>query len=82
MIVMPRTGETIKSRFNGREFVITHIGERMVVLETKVETIRFVTTIDSLRSNYDYAFNGIGEVSRDHSGGERYKKRLDRGGRI
>ncbi len=62
MISVPRTGEKIKSRFNGREFVITLVGERMIVLETETEATRFVTTIDNLRSFYDYAFNG--DVSR------------------
>lgn len=58
MVSVPKAGEKIKSKFNGREFAITFVGERMVVLETAIETIRFVTTIDNLRSYYDYAFNG------------------------
>jgi hypothetical protein len=55
MIVVPKKGEMIKSKFNGREFVIELVGERMIVLQERREAIRFVTTIDNLRSFYDYA---------------------------
>lgn len=71
MIATPRVGERIKSRFNDREFLIIHVGERMIVLETKTGMIRFVTTIDNLQSYYDYAFTG-NEISREHGNGERY----------
>ena len=64
MISAPKTGEKIKSKFNDREFVITLVGERMIVLETETGTMRFVTTIDNLRSYYDYAFNS--DVYRGH----------------
>lgn len=57
MISVPKNGDKIRSRFNGREFVIELVGERMIVLEEKTEAIRFVTTIDNLRSYYDYAGN-------------------------
>lgn len=55
MIVAPKNGERIRSRFNGREFVIELVGERMIVLQELREAIRFVTTIDNLRSFYEYA---------------------------
>ncbi len=55
MISAPKNGDKIRSKFNGREFVIELVGERMIVLEEKNEAIRFVTTIDHLRSYYDYA---------------------------
>ncbi len=55
MIYSPKSGEKIRSKFNGREFVIELVGERMVVLEEKDLAIRFVTTIDRLRSFYEYA---------------------------
>ena len=55
MIVMPKQGETIRSKLNGREFIIELVGERMIVLQERREAIRFVTTIDNLRSFYEYA---------------------------
>ncbi len=55
MIVRPKQGERVKSKFNGREFVIELVGERMIVLQERRDAIRFVTTIDNLRSFYDYA---------------------------
>ncbi len=55
MILMPQPGERVKSKFNGREFIIELVGERMIVLMEKREAIRFVTTIDNLRSFYEYA---------------------------
>jgi hypothetical protein len=54
MIMMPKQGERIRSKFNGREFIIELVGERMIVLQEKREAIRFVTTIDNLRSFYEY----------------------------
>jgi hypothetical protein len=54
MILMPQPGERVKSKFNGREFIIELVGERMIVLMEKREAIRFVTTIDNLRSFYEY----------------------------
>lgn len=54
MIVVPKKGETVRSRFNGREFLIELVGERMIVLEEKSQAIRFVTTIDNLRAYYEY----------------------------
>lgn len=69
MIYDPRTGEKIKSKFNDREFVITLVGERMIVLETETGTMRFVTTIDNLRSYYDYAFNSDVFRGRGRPGG-------------
>jgi hypothetical protein len=54
MILMPKPGERIKSKFNEREFIIELVGERMIVLMEKREAIRFVTTIDNLRSFYEY----------------------------
>jgi hypothetical protein len=55
VISVPKDGEKIRSKFNGREFIIELVGERMVVLEEKSLAIRFVTTIDNLRSFYEYA---------------------------
>ncbi|NLT23802.1 MAG: hypothetical protein GXX82_12210 [Syntrophorhabdus sp.] len=55
MILMPKPGEKVKSKFNEREFIIELVGERMIVLKEKREAIRFVTTIDNLRSFYEYA---------------------------
>jgi hypothetical protein len=55
MISLPKNGEIIRSKYNGREFVIELVGDRMVVLEEKSLAIRFVTTIDNLRSFYEYA---------------------------
>ncbi len=55
MISVPKNGEKIRSKFNGREFIIELIGESMVVLEEQSLSIRFVTTIDNLRSFYEYA---------------------------
>ena len=55
MISAPKSGERIRSKFNGREFIIELVGERMIVLEEKSLAIRFVTTIDNLRSFYEYA---------------------------
>jgi len=49
------TGGKVKSKFNEREFIIELVGERMIVLKEKREAIRFVTTIDNLRSFYEYA---------------------------
>jgi hypothetical protein len=54
MIVVPKPGERIKSKFNEREFIIELVGERMIVLREKREAVRFVTTIDNLRSFYEY----------------------------
>jgi hypothetical protein len=57
MISVPKNGEKIRSKFNGREFIIDLVGERMVVLEERSMAIKFVTTIDNLRSFYEYARN-------------------------
>lgn len=55
MISVPKSGEKIRSKYNGREFVIELVGERMIVLEEQSLAIHFVTTIDNLRSFYEYA---------------------------
>jgi hypothetical protein len=55
VISAPKNGEKVRSKFNGREFVIELVGERMIVLEEQSLAIRFVTTIDKLRSFYEYA---------------------------
>ena len=57
MISVPKNGEKIRSKFNGREFIIDLVGERMIVLEERSMAIKFVTTIDNLRSFYEYARN-------------------------
>ncbi|HNT43970.1 MAG TPA: hypothetical protein PKN85_05880 [Syntrophorhabdaceae bacterium] len=53
MVAMPKQGEKVRSKFNGREFIVELVGERMIVLQERREAIRFVTTIDNLRSFYE-----------------------------
>ncbi|MEN6615514.1 MAG: hypothetical protein ABFD12_03070 [Syntrophorhabdus sp.] len=62
MMVAPKSGEIIRSKFNGRTFTIEMVGETQVVLEERDLSIRFVTTLDDLRSFYEYA----GELNFRH----------------
>jgi hypothetical protein len=55
MILMPKPGKKSKASSTRGKSSSNMVGERMIVLKEKREAIRFVTTIDNLRSFYEYA---------------------------
>jgi hypothetical protein len=54
---MMKKNQMIESKFSRRDFVIELVGEKMIVPQDRSLAKRFVTTIDNLRSHYEYSGN-------------------------